>query len=266
MKQIVCIPALFLLGLAAAAAQEVGGMPPAQERTSIIWFGGVGAGVAANDNGAFSDRLKSYTPTRASGENFLYQTGDFSSTGLTLNAGGGFVLGNGLMIGASGERVSYPTVSAINGPGTPRDEYTLSGGGGGLDIGYAMVNSESTLLCPYIQGGYYGYTLDYTNNQNEPIPFFEGEPVPAGATASYTGAAPRVALGVGMVKLIGGGGESSPVGGFVVAARLAWGTMLSRPRWQEPGGGDVNNGGLTPAYNGVSLSVSIGGGMGRFSR
>ncbi len=252
MKQIVCIPAFLLLSLASLPAQEL----------ASAWFGGVGVGATANDNGAFSDRLKSYTPVRAGGENFLYQTGDFSSTGFTLNAGGGLLLGNGLVIGASGERVSYPTISAINGPGSPRDEYTLSGGGGGIDIGYAVINDEATLLFPYIQGGYYGYALDYTNNQTEPIPFFEGEPVPAGATATYTGAAPRVALGVGLVKLFGGEDGARQVSGPALTVRLTWGTMLSRPRWQEPGGGDVNNGCLTPAYNGVSLSVSIGGGMG----
>ena len=251
MKQILSIPTLFLLVATALSAQPL----------STAWFAGVGGGLAAHDNGAFSRRLKSYTPAHANGESFLYQTGDFPSTGLTLDAGGGLMVGGGWVIGASGQMVSYPVVTSINGPGTTADEYSLGGSGAGLDVGYALVNDAGTLIFPYLQGGYYGYSLDYTNNQSEAIPFFEGKPVASGATATYTGAAPRLGLGVGLVKLIGVDGAGS-TGGMAVTARLSWGMMLSRPEWKEPDGSVVNNGGLTPAYNGVSFSITIGGGMG----
>jgi hypothetical protein len=228
---------------------------------STAWFVGVGVGLAAHDNGAFSRRLKSYTPLRGNGEEYLYQTEDFSTAGTTLDAGGAVLFGGSYIVGASGQMVSYPVVRSINSPGNPRDEYGLSAMGGGLDLGFTAVNSAGMLVFPYLHVGYYGYSLDYTNNQGDSIPFFEGKPVAPGTTATYTGAAPRLAIGIGMVKLIGVDGAGS-TGGFAVAARLTWGVMPGRPEWKEPDGSVVNNGGLTPAYNGVSLSISVGGGGG----
>jgi hypothetical protein len=251
MRPILSIPTLLLLAVTSLPAQPL----------ATAWFAAVGGGFAAHDNGAFSRRLKSYTPAHANGESFLYQTGDFSSTGLTIDEAGGVMFGGGWVIGASGQLVSYPAVTSINGPGVKADEYKLGAAGGGLDIGYTLVNDAGTLVFPYVQGGYYSYSLDYTNNQSEAIPFFEGKPVASGATATYTGAAPRLGIGVALVKLIGVDGSSS-TGGLAVSGRVSWGTMLSRPAWKEPDGSTVSNGGLTPAYNGVSFSITVGWGTG----
>src|SRR5690606_17185703 len=138
------------------------------------------------------------------GEFLLYQTEDFPTTGWTADASIGMLLYGEFMVGVSGQQVFYPVVKSINGPGGPRDEYRLTGSGGGLDLGYAIMNDGGTLIFPYVQGGYYGYALDYTNNQPVPVPFFEGEPVASGAAATYSGWAPRVALGIGFVRALGG--------------------------------------------------------------
>ncbi len=221
---------------------------------------GVGGGLSAYDNGAFSRRLKSYTPVRGSGENFLYQTEDFPTTGWTVGGNLGTFLGSNLFLGISGQQVFYRTIYSINGPGNPRDEYTLTGRGGGLDIGWTAYRGWQTIVMPYLHGGYYGYSLDYSNNQSEAVPFFQGVPVAAGSSATYTGYAPRMALGIELVHLLAeGDGAILPS----ITARLDWGMMLSRPQWNEPDGSLVDNGGLTPAYNGVSLSVAIGGAFGR---
>jgi hypothetical protein len=228
----------------------------------FAWFVAAGAGLAAHDNGAFSDRLKSYAPVRANGENFIYQTGDFSSAGTTLDAGLGMLFGGRYIIGASGEQVGYPAVRSINGPGNARDVYSLGAREAGLDFGYAAVNDDGMLIFPYLHAGYAAYGLDYSNNQDEAIPFFEGKPVAPGTTATYTGGGARLALGLGLVKLIGVDGAGSTAG-FLVSARVTWGMMISRPEWHEPDGSIVNNGGLTPGYNGVVFSISVGAGGGR---
>ncbi len=225
------------------------------------FFAGVGGGLAAHDNGAFSNRLRSYTPADADGTALLYQTSEFQGSGTTLNAHAGLMFNGRFVITATGERVTYPAMHSVNPPGTPRDEYNLSAVGGGLDLGYTVVNEGGMLVYPFGHVGYYQYSLDYTNNQSQPVRFFESDPVPSGATAEYTGAAPRWALGVGLVKILGADGHGSG-GGFSIGARLAWGMMFSRPSWAEPDGSAVTNGGLTPGYNGVTLSVSIGGAWG----
>lgn len=235
--------------------------PALAQPLSSGWFGSVGGGLLAFDNGAFSRRLQSYTPAAPGGESYVYSTETFSTAGYSLDASGGVLLSESFILGASGQMISFPTVKSITAFGTQRDEYNLTGGGGGLDIGYALVNDDATLVYPFLQAGYYGYALDYTNNQSDSIPFFEGKPVAPGATASYSGAAPRIGIGVGFVRMLGVDGATS-TGGFAIAARLSWGVMPSRPEWKEPDGTVVNNGGLTPAYNGVALSIQIGGGMG----
>jgi hypothetical protein len=229
---------------------------PISPALSWAWFGWVGGGVSAHDNGPFSRRLRSYTPVGTDGENMLYQTEHFSSIGLNLVAGGGVLFNEVYMIGASGERVSFPTVEAITSPGRPRDQYSLTGGGGGLDLGYAIVNEDATLIYPFIHAGLYGYSLEYRNNQSDSIPFFEGNPVPPGTTATYNGSAIRLGAGIGLVKFLGDG-----TGGLLVGARLTYGHMPSRPEWED-NGTVVNNGGLTPCYNAVMFSLSVGGGGG----
>lgn len=241
---------LLLLASAVATSQEL----------SSLWYGSVGGGLVAFDNGAFSRRLQSYNPVARSGEELVYSTGKFGFRGTTLDASTGLMIGGGLVVGISGGLLQFPTMQSINPPGAPRDEFKLAGAGGGLDIGYALVNDGGTMIFPYVQGGYYSYGLDYTNNQSDSIPFFEGKPVAPGATATYTGAAPRIAIGIGLVRLFGVGPTGG--GGLALHARLSWGTIFSRPAWKEPDGSDVSNGGLTPAYNGVALSVQIGGGVG----
>lgn len=242
----------------------MGGSSLRAQAFDFMFFGTVGGGVAAYDNGAFSNRLKSYRPVRQDGELFLYQTEDFSTTGWTADASLGALVSGDLVIGVSGQQVFYPTIRSINGPGNPRDEYTLSGRGVGLDLGYAVMNSSGTVLYPYVQGGYYGYELEYANNQTEAIPFFEGKPVAAGSTVTYSGWAPRLALGIGLVRALGNPASEKTSGGLALGVRLSWGQMPSRPEWQEPDGSVVNNGGLTPAYNGVSLVITLGGGLWSF--
>jgi hypothetical protein len=223
-------------------------------------FINAGTGLAAHDNGAFSDRLRSYRPS-SGGEELLYQTSEFRSAGTTVNAGAGVMFGGGVVVGVVGERLSFPTVRSIGPPGASNDEYDLSAMSGGIDLGYAAVNDGGMLIYPFVHAGYCEYSLEYRNMQSAAIPFFEGRPVAAGSSAAYTGAGARWALGLSMVKILGADGSTSG-GGLTVGARLAWGMMASRAEWLEPDGSVVNNGGLTPGYNGVTLSISLGGALG----
>ncbi len=234
---------LFLCGTAPLAAQDL----------SNAWFVTAGGGVVAFDNSAFSHRLQQYVPVGSNGESITYSTPDFPTNGYTIDASFGLLFNSRIVVGLSGQALSFNTIRAITSPGFPRDEYGLSGSGGGLDIGWAVANAEGTLVVPFVQAGYYGYSLEFTNRQTDSISFFEGKRVAPGVNASYTGWAPRLALGVALTSRFGTS-DVAPV----LNVRLTWGSMLSRPRWLEPDGSEVNNGGLTPAYNGVSLSVQVG--------
>lgn len=166
------------------------------------------------------------------------------------------------MIGASGERLFFPSFIGITSE-EEVGEYSLSGGGGGLDLGWALYNDAGTLIWPYLSVGYYGYGLDFTNNLSDSIPLFEGTPIPPGGEATYTGAAPRIGLGVGLTRFLGGSKGGGSVGAPVLTARLGWGIFPSHPEWEQDGT-VVNNGGHTPCYNALALSVTIGGGIASF--
>lgn len=253
---------LVLAGIPVLAQNDSDpGLLTAPTAFRTAWFGGIGAGIVAHDNGAFSDRLQSWSPLGENGQEQVYRTGRFSGTGLTLNAGGSLLFGTKYMVGASGEWVTFPTVESIT-TNDVRSEYDLSGGGGQLELGYAVINNNGTLVWPYLSLGYYGYSLDFHNNQSDSIPFFEGEPIAPGTTATYTGASFRPGIGVGLTRFLSA--MSSRSGGLVLTARLGWGMFLSHPEWENEAGNIVNNGGKTPCYSGVGLSVSIGGGSGSF--
>ncbi len=226
------------------------------------WFGGLGVGIAAHDNGSFSDRLQSWSPIGEKGRERVYRTAPVPGTGYTLNAGGAILLSDKILIGASGERVLFPSFEAVT-TAEKRATYTLSAGGGGLDIGFAAINDAGTLIWPYLTGGYYGYSLKFDNTLDQATPFFEGEPVAAGESETYSGASIRAGLGVGFTRYLGAGG-SGDHSGPVLQVRLDYGRYLSHPSWETSGGDSVQNGGHTPCYNAVSLSVMIGGGMGAF--
>jgi hypothetical protein len=249
MKRIFLLIAFCAVTAVPSAAQELG----------FSWFAGIGAGIGAHDNGPLSRRLQQYTPA-IGGENLLYRTEDFPNIGATLNASTGVLINEALLFGLNGESITFPTVYSRSGPGNVQDEYNLSAIGGGLDIGYAVINDDATLVYPFLHAGYHQYELLYTNNQRDSVPFFEGNPVPAGATATYTGGALRFAVGVGLTRYLGGlsGGSAGP---FMINARLSYGRMPSRPAWEQ-NGETVNNGGHTPEYNAVTLSVTIGVGTG----
>ncbi|MCB0712063.1 MAG: hypothetical protein KDD67_07010 [Ignavibacteriae bacterium] len=246
--------AIMLLCLATVLLQ-------AQEMSSA-WFGGIGVGIGAHDNEAFSNRLSSWSPVGENGREMVYRTGRFSSTGFTANAGGGLLLGGGFVLGASGERLFFPSVVGVT---TEEEvgEYSLSGGGGGLEFGWAFYNNSGTLVWPYVSVGYYGYALDFTNNLSDSIPLFEGTPIAPGGQATYTGAAPRIGLGVGLTRFLGGSKGASSITVPVVTARLGWGIFPSHPEWEQDGV-TVNNGGHTPCYSALALSVTIGGGGASF--
>jgi hypothetical protein len=224
------------------------------------WFGGIGVGIGAHDNGPFSNRLQSWSPIGERGRERVYRSAPVPSTGYTLNAGGAVLLSEKVLLGASGELLFFPSFEAIT-TEEERSVYSLSGLGGGLDFGYAIVNDGGTLVWPFVSAGYYGYTLDFENNQTEPTPFFEGDPVEPGATETYDGASFRGGLGVGFTRYLGGG-TSGELSGLVLQMRLTWGRYLSHPSWSA-NGEEVTNGGHTPCYNALSLSVMIGGGTGR---
>lgn len=223
----------------------------AQSLGSLL-FVQVGGGLGAHDNGPFSRRLQSYTPRQANGERFVYSTEEFSNVGTSIGAAAGFMIESGLLFGASGELVMFPMVESITGLGSERDEFILSAWEGGIDVGLSVLNDDATVVYPFIHVGYAGYSLDFANNQSDSIPFFEGEPVAPGTTATYGGAAPRAAIGIGINSVIGGG-----TSGFLVGGRLSYGRLLGNPEWEQDGT-VVNNGGYTPCYNALTLTLSIG--------
>lgn len=235
-----------------------GSQPESIAFSTVIEAGG-GGGLVAFDNGAFSRRLQSFRAYTDAGEQRVYTTEAFPTGGATLDGHIGLIFGGRWMVGASGQTLTFPEVRSINGAGKPHDSYELSGGGGGGDLGIAFTATSNSVIYAFASGGLYGYSLDYTNRQDDSIPFFEGTPVAPNTTARYTGSAARLGVGIGLVCPLTVWGSGDTRTAPTLTARLTWGSMISRPRWVDADGVEVNNGGLTPAYNGVSLSLQIGG-------
>jgi len=146
-----------------------------------------------------------------------------ASTALTYGGGGGG-LWNRLWIGGKGFGHSVAMASSDHGSAT------LSGGGGGFEIGYAAVATQEWLIIPFFGVGLMGYTLNVKNATNAPLALSSRESVPVGGQREYSVgfATAEVGIRASRLLLLGGGN-----GGFMVGAELGYTSSLQRSAWEE---------------------------------
>jgi hypothetical protein len=167
-------------------------------------------------------------------------TGDFSAMQKTLESpnllgigygpaasslvfgGGGGGLWNRLWIGGKG--FGHSTAMASS----DRGSASLSGGGGGFEIGYAAVASEEWLVVPFFGLGRFGYTLTIKNASSAPLNVYSGETVPVGGQREYSAGFFTGEVGIRASRLLLLGD-----GGFMVGAELGYTASLQRTAWEE---------------------------------
>ena len=167
--------------------------------------------------------------------------------GYTIGGGGRALILRRLVIGGRGFGVYTPRV------GSDRGFATLSGGGGGFELGVAAVNRDAWLLIPYVGGGAGGLTLEVANESQDSIFVGDDERIPPGGHRTYDAGFGYLEFGLAAHRLLffEGGGFAMGVeaGAMLSIASSAWSTDTS----------DVNGIGRAQLRGGF-LRLAIGGG------
>jgi hypothetical protein len=135
-------------------------------------FGGLGYGAVGVMAG-------SVTGASAHLERALGADGVPGGLGWQLGGGGKALLW-GLVIGGKGFFLAYPETS------TARGSSLLRGGGGGFDLGYAVVNRSDRIVCPFVGIGGIGFDLSVANISDEAM-LLGSEEIEPNEDATFSG-------------------------------------------------------------------------------
>jgi hypothetical protein len=136
-----------------------------------------------------------------------------------------------------------------------RGSADISGGGGGFELGYAVVSDPEWLAFPFVGVGGCGLSLTIDNDTFETIRFANNDDIPAGSSRQYQGGFYYLEAGFGFQRLMMWGQDGEGQGGFAMGAELGFMVSSFNSRW----GNDDDI-----ALNGVD-SVRLDGGFVRLT-
>gem|GEM_PF-1751717 len=195
--------------------QEAGG----HQGRGRPYFGGLGYASVGLMTGGFSAMQATLSQSSALGGGY-----DAAPTGFVFGGGGG-VLINRLWVGGKGFGMIVDT------PSSTRGTASLSGGGGGGEVGYAVVASPHWLVVPFVGVGGFGYSLSVTNAGSNPLPIYAGESIGRGGESKYTAGFLTGELGLRVSRLIFWGNA-----GLMVGAEMGYLSALQRAAWESSSG------------------------------
>lgn len=171
---------------------------------------------------------------------------ELPGSSLQLGGGGRALLGD-LLLGGKGFGYDFGQAS------TGRGQVSLSGGGGGLDVGYALSRQDRHLVYTYLGVGGMGFSMEITNRGQRPIELDGVNILPGQSTTLTAGAAyGEAGLGAHWLLLGAGGG---PCLGLEAGALF----KLNGGRWEDSAGHRALA--LQRAgWNGFFLRLTLGGG------
>ena len=170
---------------------------------------------------------------------------DAAPAGLIYGGGGGG-LWNRLWIGGKGFGMYVATAS------TDRGTSTLTGGGGGGELGYAVIANHEWIVVPFFGLGGLGYGLKVKNSSPVGLTVYPRETIPSGGEQTYTAGFFTGELGLRATRLLFSGG-----GGFTVGAELGYMSSLQRAAWASASGSSSPE---SAELRGAYFRVLIGGG------
>ncbi len=180
---------------------------------------------------------------RALGNDFT-----ISPLGMQFGGGGKLLIAGTLLVGGKGMGWS---VMADQSQGA---NVLITGGGGGLDIGYAAYNNDFNLLYPYFGLGGYSLTIEMKNALATQAIEFGAARVAPDDTDAFSAGFFTFDFGVGYQRLLFFGS-----GGFVLGAEGGFLIPILPGAWKDEDGNEV--GGLERlGVSGGYLRITVGGG------
>lgn len=231
---------VFVAGLLSAAYGQKGPL-----RT-----GGLGYAFGGFNASAYSNFDANFRTTGLAQE--------VNTSGFTVGGGGFALLGTRWVVAGQGYGTFFPMIAAYN------VETRIAQGGGGIGVGYALLNKNNLLAFPTVGVGGHGTFLDIDMLPfSSFLPVYGSEVVAAGSDEVFELGIPYLDLGLHLHRLFVPGKGDDP-GGFSLGLSLGFQIGLAEGEWQTAEQQVV--GGLEPeSVNTFYLRLCIGGGgfMGR---
>jgi hypothetical protein len=170
----------------------------------------------------------------------------------TFGGGGRMLMLGGLVLGGRG--YGLETEESHTTAGSAK----LSGGGGGVDIGWAFLNDGKYIAYPYVGAQGLGFGLDLDNNTDDAMAFGTSHSIESTHSAVFASGTWALDFGMGMHQFLfepekGGGG------GFVLGGEMGVLVGLSGGEWTDSE--DVVVKGVDPfALTTLYMRLNVGGG------
>lgn len=170
-----------------------------------------------------------------------------SDTAFAFGGGGGTLFGRRFWLGGKGYGIILPTESSDRGRAHVR------GGGGGFDVGVAVINRPHALVIPYLGVGGFGVSVDVRNRTQTPMAVGAGSVLAPGEERTYDTGFWTIDAGVRTFAL-----TFVKNGGWAAGVDIGLMTSLVPSSFEVDGIGlrDVPPGRMTAGY----LRLMIGGG------
>jgi len=171
-----------------------------------------------------------------------------------IGGGGRTLLAGRVLLGGRGFGLMHGIDTAGEGGSA-----SLSGGGGGMDIGVVFPKTDFYLMYPYVGGGGLGMTAAIQNDLAEDALLeFGGELLEPGLTYRYYSGTWYLDFGLGMQRLLFKPDDKGG-GGFIIGGELGLMVGVGGSTWQNAQGVEV------PALDPMSLTgfytrLTFGGG------
>lgn len=146
-----------------------------------------------------------------------------TATSLQFGGGGGLLVAHRLWIGGKGFGVLHRLTGEARGRGS------LRAGGGGFEVGAALVNDGRSLVIPFLGVGGLGYNLDLEAPAGGSLAR-GGAPLVASGEATLKAGLLTAELGARFQRLIFWGSR-----GMTVGVEVGLLTSLNSPRWKQDG-------------------------------
>jgi hypothetical protein len=233
------------LFVGAAVVAALGRVAPA--RADEAFAGGLGKGWIGAVGGHFGDVEDSLRAADRLGAG-----AGIGNAGLAVG-GGGFAMLGGVVLGGGGFALLVPTTDGERGTAD------LVGGGGGVELGYALVRNREWIVYPAFGVGGFGFGLEVTNVSGLPIDL-GNEVIRAGQRGTYEAGFVFLDFGLRINRLLFfGGDDAAGAGGFAVGVDAGFLANVMRGDWQNEAGVVVE--GLSPArLTGGYMRLTVGGG------
>jgi hypothetical protein len=169
---------------------------------------------------------------------------DTAPMGVLFGGGGGVLVGPA-WIGGKG----FALIEQTTPHGTA--DTKVGGGGGGFELGYALVATDRWLVVPYMGLGGFSYSMKVTNKSPTSITLYPNETIGPGVESSYSASLWTGEFGLRANRLIFWGD-----GGMTVGAEIGYMASLTRDAWTGATTASPESAQIRGAY----FKILVGGG------